>query len=117
MREDLTKQYHYITNEFPKASLISYVTQQQSSNTNLSRKDNQIEISRNMQYISLHIHQKHLNFRSEILHDAEELLFPALRLFQPSLFIAGNNVDDYGWISPVIRKEKDKSEQVLYSYQ
>ncbi|GAA0611774.1 sporulation inhibitor of replication protein SirA [Virgibacillus siamensis] len=115
-REDLTKQFEFITNSFPKNKLISHLSHIKSDNVHVRWENNNVEIWKDMQYISLHIHQKHINFRSEILHDAENLLFPALRLFQPVLFIMSNNVDHYGWLSPVIQRKKDKTEQVLYSY-
>lgn len=115
-REDLERQYEYITLDFPKSSLISHITNNHPNNSNMKVEGNRLKIYKDIQYISLHIQKKKINFRSEMIHDAEELLFPALRLFQPYLFIVGNDLRNYGWISPVIQGKKNKTGQVLYSY-
>ncbi|WP_164668899.1 sporulation inhibitor of replication protein SirA [Virgibacillus doumboii] len=115
-REDLKKQFEYITMNFQKDSLIAHLNDNYSETTNLKAKEDCLQIYKDMKYISLHIHNKHLNFHSEMLQDAEDLLFPALRQFQPYLFIVGNNLHNYGWISPVSPGKKDRKEQVLYSY-
>lgn len=115
-REDLRKQFEFITNTIPKKELIIHLSNNHPADVHVNWDENRFEIWKDMQYISLHMHQKHINFRSEILHDAEQLLFPALRLFQPVMFIMCSNVDHYGWLSPVVQRGKDKTEQVLYSY-
>lgn len=115
-RGDLKNQFAYITMEFRKPLLISHLKENYPENTELKAAGDGLQICRDMQYISLHIHNKHLNFRSEMLQDAEELLFPALRQFQSYLFIAGNDLENYGWISPVTRRKKDIEKQMLYSY-
>lgn len=115
-RKDLKKQYDYITNDFTKDILISHMKNHYQKSPSLQIKGPQIEIYKNKQYIALHISEKHLRFRCETLQDAEELLFPVLRQFQLSLFIIGNNIQNYGWISPKINTSNYHSEQVLYSY-
>ncbi len=113
-RTDLIKQYHYITNTFPVDSLINNIVDHHQ-NAQINRRDNYIEISMNGHFISLHIFEKHIKFRCEVLHEAEVLLFPILRLFHPYLFIISNDLEDYGWISPVKNEREQKLEQVLYS--
>lgn len=79
--------------------------------------NNSIEIEQDNHYIALHIGEKQIDFRCDMLLDAEVLLFPILQLFHPSLFVLDNNLNNYGWISPVT-KMKDRlylQEQVLYS--
>ncbi|MGP4107077.1 sporulation inhibitor of replication protein SirA [Virgibacillus sp. L01] len=115
-REDLKRQYEYITMNFPKSSLISHITDNHPISSCLRAEGDRLNIYNDIQYISLHIQKKKINFRSEMIHDAEELLFPALRLFQPYLFIVGNDLNNYGWISPVTQRKKNKKGQVLYSY-
>lgn len=115
-RNDLKIQYDYITNDFPEKTLISHMKNYYKKSPLLQIKGPQVEIYTNKQYIALHIDEKHLRFRCETLQDAEELLFPVLRQFQLSLFIIGNNIQNYGWISPMINTSKDQSQQVLYSY-
>lgn len=115
-RNDLAMQYYYITNSFSKSSLISHIKRYRQHRTNIETVGDQLKIHKNMQAMSLHIHEKHLKFRCETLHDAEDLLFPALRLFHPFLFIIENNLENYGWISPITMNREYKKEQVLYSY-
>src|SRR5699024_401811 len=78
-RIDLGMQYNYITNSFSTDKLITYIKKSSPEIMNILSQGNQLEIYKNMQYMSLHIHEKHLNFRCETLHDAEDLLFPSLR--------------------------------------
>jgi len=115
-RKDLAMQYNYITNSFPTDKLITYIKKSSPKRVNILSQGNQLEIYKNMQSMSLHIHEKHLNFRCETLHDAEDLLFPSLRRFHPFLFIIESNSDNYGWISPISMNREYKQEQVLYSY-
>ncbi|MFD2760302.1 sporulation inhibitor of replication protein SirA [Lentibacillus juripiscarius] len=115
-REDLVSQFQYITHDFPQTSLIAHIIGSLPSRTNMKQEDGLLKVYEGERYISLHMERKRINFRSDIIHDAEELLFPALRSFQPYLFVVGNNTEDFGWISPVIQlTEKDKPGQVLYS--
>ncbi|RYG71411.1 sporulation inhibitor of replication protein SirA [Lentibacillus lipolyticus] len=115
-REDLASQFQYITHDFPRTSLIAHIMDCLSSNTNMKKEDGLLKLYENERYISLHMEKKRINFRSDIIHDAEELLFPALRSFQPYLFVVGNNTEDFGWVSPVCQlTEKDRPGQVLYS--
>lgn len=111
-REDLSTQYHYITNNFPERTLISHLHR-----INVQKEHNQFEINKNGQYVNLHIEKKYLSFSCKNLIDAEELLFPTLRLFQPLLFIMSKtDMEDYGWISPVQKSSEYYNGQVLYSY-
>ncbi|MEC5422599.1 sporulation inhibitor of replication protein SirA [Virgibacillus sp. C22-A2] len=115
-REDLESQYFYITNTFPSDKLISHIEDYYTHDIRIEIKGTSIKIYRNLRCISLHIERKHLKFRCKTLQDAEELLFPMLRCFQPLLFITGNNLSNFGWISPMILTSNYQSEQVLYSY-
>ncbi|WP_188455615.1 sporulation inhibitor of replication protein SirA [Virgibacillus oceani] len=115
-RADLAKQYHFITNTFPQAALITHIKDYHQSSVTTNLQGNFLELFNDKHYISLHIHKKHLNFRCEMLHDAEKLLFPALRSFHPFLFIMGNDMEDYGWISPVTKERVHINQEVLYSY-
>lgn len=99
-RTDLKKQYDYITNDFPETALISHM-KKYLNNVSVQVEGPQIKLNKNLHLISLHISEKHLKFRCETLQDAEETLFPILRQFQSILFIIGNNIENYGWISPV----------------
>jgi hypothetical protein len=116
-RWDLAIQFDYITNEIPKHMLISHLKMIHSQHVQAQRKVNPIEIYNDQQYMTLHIHEKHLEFYCDRLYDAEELLFPTLRIFQPLLFVMNKtNKDEYGWISPVTKNRKYNNGQILYSY-
>jgi hypothetical protein len=113
---ELKDQYNFITNTFPAASLITHIKNTLQHRLNLTINDKHLEIfNDHAQAISLHIHEKHINFRCEMLHDAENMLFPTLRSFHPFLFIVGNDLDNYGWISPVSKERVCTDGQVLYS--
>lgn len=115
-RTEFKEQYNFITNTFPAASLITHIKNNQQNGLNLTINDKHLEIfSDQAHYISLHIHEKHINFRCEMLHDAENMLFSTLRSFHPFLFIVGNDLDNYGWISPVSKERVCTDGQVLYS--
>ncbi|WP_343753241.1 sporulation inhibitor of replication protein SirA [Lentibacillus halophilus] len=116
-REDLASQFQYITQTFPCSLLTTHITECLPSDTVAIKNNDLLNIYANDErYISLHMEKKRINFRSDIIYDAEDLLFPALRSFQPYLFVVGNNTEDFGWVSPVCRLTKmDKIGQVLYS--
>ncbi|MFD1037892.1 sporulation inhibitor of replication protein SirA [Virgibacillus byunsanensis] len=113
-RVDLNGQFRYITKDVPKELVRAYIKNYYRNTNSIKMNGDTIEIYTDRQYISLHIHQKHIKFQCDMLHEAESLLFPTLRAFQPFLFIIGN--ENYGWISPVTKKREQKLEQVLYSF-
>lgn len=112
-RQDLSSQYNYITNVFPKNTLVSHL--HQDKQIQIAMKDYQLKIYNKERHIYLQIEEKYLTFYCHSLHDAEELLFPSLRLFHPLLFVVGTYVEDYGWITSIV-KNNYKLRQVLYSY-
>ncbi|GGB31050.1 hypothetical protein GCM10011409_05520 [Lentibacillus populi] len=115
-RTDLKNQFKFITNTFSTSALITHIKNNEKNRRNVTIDGNYLEMrNEDTQAISLHIHEKQINFRCEMLHDAEMLLFPALRSFQPFLFIMRNDVDNYGWISPVSKERAYLHGQVLYS--
>ena len=115
-RQDLSGQYNYITNHFPRRKLIHHVTQFCDRRDKIKIHDHQLEISNNHRYLALHIYEKQLTFYCDSLDTAEDLLFPILRSFHPFLFIIGNNLENYGWISPITKRRQFNNRQVLYSY-
>lgn len=116
-RTDLFRQYNYITNRFPISMLISHLHRSPNQSAQSNINENKIEIYNHQRYLTLHIHEKHLIFHCESLYDAEELLFPTLRIFQPLLFVMSEiNQGEYGWISPVTKNRKYNSGQILYSF-
>ncbi|WP_156289145.1 sporulation inhibitor of replication protein SirA [Oceanobacillus salinisoli] len=112
---DLRNQYLYITNDFDKEIIISHIKNYLKDHVRLHINKAYLEIYNNKQYISLHIGKKQLKFRSGSLQDAEDLLFPMLRIFQPFLFVVGNTHQNYGWISPMKIPRGEQRTQVLYS--
>ena len=115
-RLDLSTQYQYITNDFPEDALISHLRKFYPHKISIQIERNEIIIYNNDQSIKLHIHKKHLEFYCETLYDAEDLLFPILRIFHPLLFIMSTNNIDYGWISPIMNRNEFKNRPKLYSY-
>ncbi|WP_010530716.1 sporulation inhibitor of replication protein SirA [Lentibacillus jeotgali] len=116
-REDLEKQFQYITMDLPENLLLSHILENQSSHVMVENNEGSLAIREGTRNISLHIEQKRINFRGDIINDAEDLLFPALRLYQPYFFVVGEAENDFGWVSPVLQlKGNDKAGQVLYSY-
>ncbi|PAV29375.1 hypothetical protein CIL05_10925 [Virgibacillus profundi] len=116
-RIDLITQFEYITNSFSEKKLVTHFKKQYREQKVLIKINSpRIEIYKDTTSISLHISEKQLEFRCKTLQDAEEILFPILRKFQPILFITGINIDNYGWISPVIISSNYQEKQVLYSH-
>lgn len=113
-RLDLRMQYDYITNNFLPGHLIPHFEKFHSSRQSINITGNNVQIKRNKQAITLQIYDKHLQFHCCSLKDAEELLFPILREYDSSLFVAGNNIVNYGWLSPLNSKKCDARE-ILYS--
>ncbi|OZU90228.1 hypothetical protein CIL03_03535 [Virgibacillus indicus] len=114
-RIDLAAQFAYITKNIPQKNLIPHMKQYYRDKGFIKINRSLIEIYKDGEYISLHMNEKHLKFRCKTLQVAEGILFPMLRQFQPILFITGNDIDKYGWISPVSKLSEYQREQVLYS--
>ena len=112
-RKDLVTQFNFITESFPKDSLLSQLLRQSKNTFNKKRNGGIIELGNKHSFISLHIDEKQIKFRCETLQDAESLLFPVLRRFHPFIFIIDNQYENFGWISPV--RTSYNVEQVLYS--
>lgn len=112
---DLSIQFDYVTNNISRHDLFSYFKKINLPNVYIGEKGNTIELYTKEQYITLHIHEKHLLFYCDTIYDAENLLFPILRNFHPLLFIMCIHTDDYGWISPVKNEQALKHNMELYS--
>lgn len=117
-RKDLNLQFNHITNRFTNDIVYHIFSQLKMMDTiQIVKKDNQLEFNSQQYYLSLYIYKKQLKFRAESLYEAELMLFPALRLFHPYLFIIESYFNDYGWIAP----DKNhltlmEGKQLLYSY-
>ncbi|WP_161493861.1 sporulation inhibitor of replication protein SirA [Virgibacillus necropolis] len=108
-------QFKEITSFFSTKELNTKIKTLYNNKAIVKDGNNSIEIEQDKYYISLHISEKQIEFRCDMLQDAEMLLFPILQLFHPSLFVLDNNLNNYGWISPVIKLKDHLNEQVLYS--
>lgn len=118
-RLDLQKQFIYITNKFVKDIMISHIEKQieRKESTEINVNGTYMEIKSKRHFIMLRISDRQLIFHSHSLQDAEELLFPLLRQIQPFLFVVGNTINNYGWISPMKLPRNTIENQVLYSWQ
>lgn len=97
-RDDLKKQYEYVTNDFSKSSIIRCIRQFIKNKGSITVNGNHLFLMDSHTSIDLHVFEKQIYLKCENLIDAEELLFPALRTLQPYLFITGVNLDNYGWM-------------------
>ncbi|WP_085992112.1 sporulation inhibitor of replication protein SirA [Oceanobacillus senegalensis] len=116
-RSDLKNQYNFITHFFHIDSLMTHIKNHLKKHMKVHTNGTYMEIYSGKQYISLHISEKQIKFRCESLQDAEELLFPILRLYQPYMFVVGDSYRNFGWISPVKMPRDEQKNQVLYSCQ
>lgn len=114
-RDDYVKQFKYITNYFSSPQIISDLKRYHQNNVSIEIYNHRVEISNHLHDMTLHIDEKHIEFLCQTIHDAEELLFPVLRLHSPFLFITGINLDSFGWISPAALDKTHYREQALYS--
>lgn len=115
-RQDLSQQFNFVTMKFPKYHLINHIQENLLPQMNIAIHNRQIELSKNGYFLTLHIHEKFLKFYCETLSEAEFLLFPILRSYHPYLFVMENNLNNYGWIAPILKKDLNKNSQILYSY-
>ncbi len=115
-RDDLARQFAYITNRFPK-TFFSHFKNNRLISCLKQINDYQLEIHRKNHHVALHLYRRKLRFLCKSIHDADALLFPSLRSHYPYMFIVGEEANDFGWIEP-IREQSPfiKNEQVLYSY-
>ncbi|MFZ3577716.1 sporulation inhibitor of replication protein SirA [Virgibacillus sp. DJP39] len=111
----LDDQFNEITYFFCKKELNKKIKTLYNNKAIVKDGRNVLEIMHNNHYISLHISEKQIDFRCDMLIDAEALLFPILQLFHPSLFVLDNELHNYGWISPVTKMKGHLNEEVLYS--
>ncbi|WP_404452722.1 sporulation inhibitor of replication protein SirA [Virgibacillus necropolis] len=111
----INDQFKEITCFFSTKELNTKIKSLYNNKAIVKDGNNSVEIEQDNHYISLHISEKQIDFRCDMLQDAEVLLFPILKLFHPSLFVLDNNYNNYGWISPVTKLKDHLSEQVLYS--
>ncbi|WP_157724864.1 sporulation inhibitor of replication protein SirA [Virgibacillus phasianinus] len=111
----INDQFNEITCVFSTKELNTKIKSLYNKNAMVKDGNNSIEIVQDKHYISLHISEKQINFRCNMLQDAEMLLFPILQLFHPSLFVLDNKLNNYGWISPVTKLKDHLNEQILYS--
>jgi hypothetical protein len=109
------KQYDYITKKFVAEDLIDHFKRLCLNGQVIEINNQHLQITRDNQIITLQIYNKHLQFRCRTLKDAEELLFPILRDFHSSLFVAGENVHNFGWITPRKIVKKYQPSERLYS--
>lgn len=116
-RIDLSRQFNYITIEYP-FNLLTYILPnlKKVPSIQMIKKDKQIDLYTKSGNISVFLHKNYLKVHCSTLQEAETILFPALKLFYPYLFIMGTNVDEYGWISPhVLHNSYFLEKQTLYS--
>lgn len=111
----IDNQFNEITSFFSPKELNTKIKSLYNNKATVKDGNNSIEIEQDKHCISLHICEKQIEFRCDMLQDAEVLLFPILQLFHPSLFVLDNNLNNYGWISPVKKLKDQLNEEVLYS--
>lgn len=103
-RQDLSTQFRYITYDFCENELAEHIKVYNQHVSIKSHYSNQeVTLCKNDQYILLHVSDSHLTCMSRSLHEAEEMLFPILRMFHPLLFIISHTENNYGWISPLTK--------------
>ncbi|MFD2628481.1 sporulation inhibitor of replication protein SirA [Oceanobacillus kapialis] len=115
-RPDLQVQYDYSTYPFPGEQFCNIVEEKLDPSMFSIENVDFLRLHKNSTNIPLHISEKHLKFRCKTILDAEEILFPILRQIDSTFFIIGENIAQYGWVSPVIRLREPNLGQVLYSY-
>ena len=111
----LQAQYIYITQYISQALLESDIKKYVPTDVYYQFNRKQIEIYNKNKSITLQINNNCIHFRCESLHDAEDFLFPVLRIFEPFLFVVNHSLENYGWISPITKTKQYEENQVLYS--
>ncbi|GAA0417717.1 MAG: sporulation inhibitor of replication protein SirA [Bacillota bacterium] len=115
-RKDLAMQFNYITYPFSYSEIINHLTNYRHLRILEQNEEKGLKIYSRDAFISLHINENQLKFRCKSLQDAEELLFPVLRQMQRLLFVIGDNIQNFGWLAPILTHSKNQEEQVLYSF-
>src|SRR5699024_12790760 len=74
-RDDLKKQYEYVTNDFSKSSIIRCIRQFIKNKGSITVNGNHLFLMDSHTSIDLHVFDKQIYLKCENLIDAEELLF------------------------------------------
>lgn len=112
----LKRQYTFITKFFSHEKVMYQLKRLNWDLPGIVKKGSKVEVGSEQNNITLQISKKHIRFWCDTMQDAEALLFPALRMVYPYLFVVCEDYANYGWVSPISNKEQQKQEQVLYSY-
>ncbi|MGM8365056.1 sporulation inhibitor of replication protein SirA [Virgibacillus sp. W0181] len=112
--QDLEQQFNYVTKAFSKHILLDCINNC-DKRLDIHIKDHIVYIRKEETTIELHLFDRYLKFYCRSLHDAEEILFPILRSFNPFLFITGTHPPNFGWIAPFLTSNDFTKDQLLYS--
>lgn len=117
-RKDFNLQFDYITKDFPDNLIYQLISQLRHVNSmQFFKHDNHLKLYGDYYDLSLYIYEKQLTIHCQSLYEAEAILFPALRLFHPYLFIIDNHFEEFGWLSPDKNKfTLTEKKQLLYSF-
>lgn len=115
-RRELRAQYKYISHALKLSDIQSYLSKHFPEYNCESTKEGHLQIRRKGKSVVLYSERDSIHFRCKNLQEAAALLFPVLQSLHPFLFVLGNNVPEYGWISPNKKKSGIQNRQVLYSY-
>ncbi|GEN30518.1 hypothetical protein HNQ35_001149 [Cerasibacillus quisquiliarum] len=115
-RDDLVKQFHYITHSFSQTKVHSQLNKHLSNNYQIQYEGNSIMISSSDKTITLYIFEKYIVLYCQSLADAETILFPIFRLLDFNFFILSHTHHHFGWMSSLMdKKDKISRNEVLYS--
>ncbi|SHG60413.1 sporulation inhibitor of replication protein SirA [Virgibacillus sp. Bac330] len=114
-RSDLRRQFDYITYPICYKGILLTIQRFNSANLFVNIDKHRVSIYNKKACISLHIGEKHLKFHCETLEIAEEILFPILRSYQPLLFVVGDNIQNFGWITPILEYSQPEQNEAMYS--
>src|SRR5699024_899022 len=94
-RDDLKKQYEYVTNDFSKSSHVRCYRHVIKHKRSCTLNGNLLFLMDSHRSIDLHVFEKQIYLQCEILMGSQELLFPALRTLQSYFFITGVRLYNY----------------------
>ncbi|MGG4178574.1 sporulation inhibitor of replication protein SirA [Virgibacillus pantothenticus] len=114
-RADLRRQFEYITDRIRYDQILLSIQRHESTNLFVNIDKDKVSLYNRKAFISLHISEKQLKFHCKTLESAEELLFPILRSYHPLLFVVGDNIKNFGWITPLLEYSRLEQNEVLYS--
>ncbi|HEY4601646.1 MAG TPA: sporulation inhibitor of replication protein SirA [Cerasibacillus sp.] len=115
-RDDLVRQFQFITHSFSEATVQSQLTKYLAKKYQIQYEGNSVIITSTTFTMTVYIYEKYIVLYCHSLEEAEAVLFPIFRLLDLNFFIMSHTHPRFGWIASLMdKKDKRSRNEVLYS--